>query len=186
MKPGHYVQCPLAYVLSSSLLLCMPECEQRLRGGFSPATLCLMRDARVSGWGFWQRDTMGFFFLRSHGPDFRRGFSHSACFSGIQGCLLNRSPNEAAAALRLITQQSMRPRDCAGLQTGLVVPPHISLIKRCVRRLDYHLRGYHLPSSLGISCCLCHESLLSFSTPATHYKFWFAQEDPCTLFAPPR
>jgi len=81
-------------------------------------------------------------FRRRHGSGFQHGFSHSACFSSIEGCpcvLQNKSPNQAAAAAQQITQQSTRPRDGAGLQTGLVIPSHTSLIKHCIRLFHYHL-----------------------------------------------
>lgn len=134
-------------------------------------------ETRVSLAGAFGKER-GWIFLGHDGPDFEHGFLLSACFSRIHRCphvLLNKSSDEAAVAVCLIWQ-SMRPRDCSGFQTELVILSHVPIIKCCVRRLDYHLKGYHPFSFLGISCCLCYESLLYLSTPVIYYKFLFSQE----------
>lgn len=119
-------------------------------------------------------------FLRRDGPDFQKSLNPALHKTSLQVsyiALLNKSPNEAAVAAHPITQPSVRPRDRAGFQPGLVTPTHISIIKCCVRHLACHARGYHPSSSLGISCCSRHESLLSLSTPAIYYKFLLSQEE---------
>lgn len=107
-------------------------------------------DSCVFGWGFWQRDTPDV-----SQPDFQPGVSHSACFSGIWGCLCalpNRSPNEAAVALHLTAQQRCtRPRDRAGFQTGLVILSYTPVIKHRLRLLDHHLPK-KIPSFLFSTC----------------------------------
>lgn len=98
-----------------------------------------------------------------------------AGFTDVPVCSWTKSSNEAALAVCLIWQ-SMRPRDCSGFQTELVILSHVPIIKCCVKHLDYHLKGYYPFSFLGISCCLCYESLLCLSTPAIYYKFLSSQE----------